>query len=72
MAYDVPVACGDVVVRPGELVFADYDGIVVIPQAVEAEVLKLARQKVTAESKSRKDLLAGKSLRAVYNKYGVL
>lgn len=72
MAYDVPVTCGDVLVRPGELVFADFDGIVVIPQAVEAQVLELAEKKVTAESDSRKELLAGKSLREVYNKYGVL
>ena len=31
MAYDVPVMCGDVLVRSGQLVFADFDGIVVIP-----------------------------------------
>jgi regulator of RNase E activity RraA len=72
MAYDVPVACGDVVVHPGELIFADFDGIVVVPQAVEAEVLELAQKKVAAESDSRKELLAGKTLREVYNKYGVL
>ena len=35
MAYDVPVQCGDVVVQPGQIVFADYDGIVVIPREVE-------------------------------------
>lgn len=70
--FDVPVACGDVVVQPGELVFADFDGIVVIPRAVEEKVLELAQQKVSAESDSRKELLAGKTLREVYNKYGVL
>jgi 4-hydroxy-4-methyl-2-oxoglutarate aldolase len=70
--YDVPIRCGDVVVRPGELVFADYDGIVVIPQEVEAEVLRLAQKKVGDESQSRAELLAGKSLREVYDKYGVL
>ncbi len=31
MAYDVPVRCGDVLVHPQDLVFADHDGIVVIP-----------------------------------------
>ena len=72
MSFDVPVSCGEVVVRPGELMFADFDGIVVIPTAVEAKVLELARQKVAAESESRKELLAGRTLREVYNKYGVL
>jgi regulator of RNase E activity RraA len=72
MAYDVPVACGEVLVRPGELVFADFDGIVVVPRDVEDEVLRLARQKVGKESLTRKALLAGKSLREVYNRYRVL
>jgi 4-hydroxy-4-methyl-2-oxoglutarate aldolase len=70
--YDVPIRCGDVVVRPGELVFADYDGVVVIPREVEAEVLRLAQEKVGDESQSRAELLAGKTLREVYDKYGVL
>ena len=72
MAYDVPIRCGEVLVRPGELVFADYDGIVVIPEAVEREALKLAREKADKEMLSRQDLLAGKTLRAVYETYGVL
>ena len=72
MAYDVPIRCGDVLVRPGELVYADYDGIVVIPKQVEAEVLALAQDKVGKESSTRQDLLAGKTLREVYDTYHVL
>jgi 4-hydroxy-4-methyl-2-oxoglutarate aldolase len=72
MAYDVPVKCGDVLVRPRELVFADFDGIVVVPQEVESRVLELAREKVGKESLTRRDLLAGKTLREVYDTYGVL
>lgn len=72
MAYDVPVRCGDVVVQPGELVFSDYDGVVVIPKAVEDEALELAYEKVFKEDQSRADLLNGESLRTVFNKYGVL
>ena len=72
MAYDVPVRCGDVLVRPGELVFADYDGIVVIPREVERDVLELAQEKVSKESLTRKGLLEGKTLRQMYDTYGVL
>lgn len=72
MAYDVPVRCGDVLVRPRELVFADFDGIVVVPREVESQVLELAREKVGKESLTRRDLLAGKTLREVYDTYGVL
>ncbi len=72
MAYDVPVKCGEVLVRPGELVFADFDGVVVVPQTVEDEVLRLAAEKVGKENDTRRELLKGRSLRDVYNEFGVL
>ncbi|MFT3949912.1 MAG: RraA family protein [Agriterribacter sp.] len=72
MAYDVPVRCGDVIVKPGELVFSDFDGVVVVPRDVEDKVLELAHEKVFKENESRKDLLNGDSLRVVYDRYGVL
>jgi len=71
-AYDVPITCGAVSVRPGELIFADFDGIVVVPRDVEDRVLRLAREKAGKESLSRQALLAGKTLREVYDAYGVL
>ncbi|MCL4177422.1 MAG: RraA family protein [Verrucomicrobia bacterium] len=72
MAYDVPIRCGEVLVHPGELVFADFDGVVVVPRAVEDEVLRRAAEKAGQETESRRELLAGRSLREVYGKYGVL
>jgi 4-hydroxy-4-methyl-2-oxoglutarate aldolase len=72
MAYDVPVRCGEVLVNPGELVFADFDGVVVIPRAVEGEVMRQAKEKVTKENASRTALLKGETLRAVYDRFGVL
>ena len=72
MAYDVPVRCGDVLVNPGELVFADLDGVVVVPRAVEDEALARAHEKVISENASRRDLLRGESLRIVFDRHGVL
>src|SRR5579875_1696719 len=72
MAYDVPVRCGEVLVMPRNLIFADFDGIVVVPAEVEQDMLCLAREKVSKENMSRKELLARKTLREVYQKYGVL
>jgi 4-hydroxy-4-methyl-2-oxoglutarate aldolase len=72
MAYDVPIRCGEVLVHPGELVFADFDGVVVVPRAVEDEVLRLAAEKATKENESRRELIEGRSLREVFDKYGVL
>lgn len=72
MAYDVPVKCGGVLVRAGDLVYADFDGVVVVPQEIENRVLALAFEKVSKESQSRNDLLNGDTLRVVYDRYGVL
>lgn len=72
MACDVPVRCGGVRVEPGELIFADYDGIVVVPRHLEDEALALAQEKVTRENLTRRDLLQGRTLRAVFDRYGVL
>jgi regulator of RNase E activity RraA len=72
MAIDVPIKCGDVLVRPGELVFADFDGVVVIPRQVEEEVLRRAEEKAGKENNTRRDLIAGRTLRDEYNEYRVL
>ncbi len=72
MAYDVPVRCGEVLVHPGELVFADFDGILVVPRQVEQQALTLAHEKAGKETESRRELIEGKTLRAVYEKYRVL
>ena len=72
MAYDVPVRCGEVLVQKGELVFADFDGVVVMPRGVEDEVLRLAAEKIGKENDTRRELLAGRSLREVYDRYRVL
>jgi regulator of RNase E activity RraA len=71
-AYDVEIKCGDIIVKPYEIVFGDYDGIVVIPREKEDEIISKALDKVSGENKSRKELLNGKLLRDVYQKYGVL
>jgi regulator of RNase E activity RraA len=72
MAYDVPTKCGEVVVQPGELIVAGFDGIVVVPNAVEDRALEMAAEKVTKENNTRRELLRGRTLRDVYNQYGVL
>ena len=72
MAFDVPILCGDVHVKPGDLIFADFDGIVAIPSGIAEKVLEAASEKATRENLSRKELLEGKLLAEVYKKYGVL
>jgi regulator of RNase E activity RraA len=72
MAMDVPVELAGVRVLPGDFVFGDVDGVVVIPQARAAETFRLALEKVTAENRTRDELRAGAKLAEVYARYGVL
>jgi regulator of RNase E activity RraA len=39
VTYNVPIVCGGVPVKPGDVILADWDGVVVIPQETAAEVL---------------------------------
>jgi regulator of RNase E activity RraA len=72
MAYDVPVSCGGVLVQPNDIIFADFDGVVCIPRQLAEQVVTAAKEKAGKENASRKELIAGKTLRAVYDKYKVL
>lgn len=70
--YNIPVECQGVLVTPGDLVVADYDGVVVVPAAVVTEAVRMATDKVSRENHSRAELMNGMLLRQVYDKYGVL
>ena len=70
--YGKPVMCGEVMVNEGDIVFADIDGVIVIPQAIEKEAIEAAFEKASAEDTVRDELLKGALLGDVYKKYGVL
>jgi 4-hydroxy-4-methyl-2-oxoglutarate aldolase len=72
MAVDVPIECAGVKVAPGDLVVGDADGVVVIPKRIEAEVLRLAFEKVTGEKNTLRDLQRGDKLADVFARYGIL
>lgn len=72
VAADVDVECGGVAVHPGDYLFADVDGIVVIPGMILHPTIKAAFEKTEGENVTREELLTGKSLAEVYAKYGIL
>lgn len=72
MYADVPVVCGGVLVNPGDYVFGDADGVVVIPAATADEAFTTALAKIDAENTTRDELAAGMKLGDVFRKYGVL
>ncbi|WP_210506959.1 RraA family protein [Naasia sp. SYSU D00057] len=69
---DVAVTVGGVRIDPGDVVMADDDGVVVVPREREEEVLGLARERAARESTVLAELLAGESLRAVWDRHRVL
>jgi regulator of RNase E activity RraA len=72
VGQDVSVVVSGVRIDPGDLVMADDDGVVVVPCAHEDEVLALARERASRESTVLAELLAGESLRTVWNRHRVL
>ena len=72
MEMDCRVVCGGAAVSSGDWVFGDADGVVVVPQAAAEEVFVLALEKVAAENRTRDELRAGRTLREVFDQFGVL
>ncbi|MGQ9599355.1 MAG: RraA family protein [Anaerolineae bacterium] len=66
----VPIRIGDVEIRPGDWVLGDSNGVVVVPQALAAEVLLAAEEVIEVENKIRQELAAGEHPLNVYLKYG--
>lgn len=69
--YDHPVTCGGVLVRPGDIVVGDMDGVVVVPADSAAEVAERAEKIARAEDAMRRELLEGGLFSEVYDRYQV-
>ena len=68
----VPVELGGVMVSPSDLVVADDDGVVVVPQEHENTVVNYARERARGESTVLQELLSGATLREVWTRHGIL
>ncbi len=70
--FRCPIEVGEVWIEPGDLVFGDLDGVVVIPRAVEREVITRAIEKARGEKVVRKAIEAGMTTTAAFKKFGIL
>jgi len=70
VASQVPVQVGGIVVHPGDIVVADIDGVVVVPQAQAAQVLAMAREIDARELEQARLIIQERSLRTGLAKYG--
>ena len=70
LASNVEVAMGDVIVRPGDIIVGDIDGIVCIPRDHAPEILAMAKEIDEREAEQAKLIIASGSLREGLAKYG--
>ena len=59
-------------VEPGDLIIGDIDGVVVVPQAREQDIVAKALQKVVAEEGVRDSILGGKSATDLFAATGIM
>jgi 4-hydroxy-4-methyl-2-oxoglutarate aldolase len=58
-SINVPIVCAGAAVRPGDVIVADMDGVVVVPRDRAADVAKLSADRVAKEEKTRERLRKG-------------
>jgi regulator of RNase E activity RraA len=72
IAHGVPLRIGECLIRPGDYLFGDIDGIVQIPHELAEAALTKALEKVRGENIVRDELAKGRSVREVFAEYGIL
>lgn len=70
--WRVPVEINGVRVMPGDLVFGDLDGVLVIPRAAEDEAIRRALEKASTENRVRQAIEQGMSTVEAFRRFGVM
>lgn len=70
--YRVPIELGGVRIAPGDLIFGDMDGVLVIPREVEDEVIEASLAKANTENLVAKAIDEGMSATEAFARFGVL
>jgi regulator of RNase E activity RraA len=70
LSINVPIACGGVVVKPGDFIVADLMGVVVMPLERAEEVVRLAAEQAEREEKTRAWVKQGKTVEDLLAEFG--
>lgn len=57
---NIPISCGGVSVKPGDIIVGDADGVVVIPNNIEEEILKKAQEKLLKDQQREAQISGNK------------
>jgi 4-hydroxy-4-methyl-2-oxoglutarate aldolase len=68
----VEIECAGARVRPGDLVLADFDGLVIVPRELAAAALERAERKTQGEDRTREEIARGRSVAEVFAELGIL
>lgn len=71
IAYRVPVEIGNIKINPGDLIFGDIDGVVVIPREIEEKAVTMTLEKVRGERQTREAVENGMSAVEAIEKFGI-
>ncbi|MCH7227044.1 RraA family protein [Verrucomicrobiaceae bacterium E54] len=66
------IGFGDVTVRPGNIIFGDLDGVVVIPREIERETLEAAWQKAHGEKQVFEAIKGGMGAQEAWDTFGIM
>jgi regulator of RNase E activity RraA len=70
--FQIPIRVGNTDVHPGDFVFGDTDGVVIVPRDITLDVLQAAEDVFERERGMREDLRRGVGVKDAYAKYGSL
>ncbi len=70
--YRVPIEIGQVRIAPGDIVYGDRDGVVIVPQQIQDEVFERAIEKARGEKLVLKALQNGMSTVEAFAKFGIM
>lgn len=70
--FRVPIEISQVRVRPGDIVFGDIDGVLLVPAEAENDVFRKALEKARGEKRVKKAIEEGSSAVEAFHKYGIM
>ncbi|RKN77923.1 RraA family protein [Ulvibacterium marinum] len=70
--YRVPIEIGGIRIRPGDMVYGDLDGVLIVPKEAVDEAFTGAIEKARGEQLVKKALQDGMSTVDAFNKFGIM